>query len=501
MLTLQKTLEQRLSELEFQINRCEEKETTGVFNRSFHALEGDCEEMKRLRTVLSGQPCLWGDPARLHIAATAAVFPCFFNTNSGHITIGDYTFAGSDVSILAGSHDKNLTGLLRRDLPLGEGCDIVIGSGVWLASACTVLGPCTIGDNAVIAAGSLVTPGTVVPPNTVYGGNPAQEIKKLDNSGGFCRTTEFFAAAQPEPPVADSAVGRAFERANGLLYVKGWYAEERIARAGTWQSAHRLYGSEAELYYYRPKAEESELVLVFRWDGADELHLCVSCGNHKKTVLVAPSEEREIRIPVVCKEQVLRIDVSVTDQDPTRKSQNGLLVFEAERKDHDGWDMEEINVKQGKNCAAVSQEECIFKEVAREICESADQSSPYEETVRFEEIPVAVHEKTVAPDQFYDEVLSQNVQDMNTRCMIEYYRPLEDSGFKRFIKRVIRKILCFLIHPLTAEITQFNIASTASANSLYSFVEAQQLENQRKDKRIEELERRINSLEAAARKE
>ena len=105
---------------------------------------------------------------------------CFFNTNSGNITIGDYTFAGSGVSILAGSHDQHLKGLLRRDVEITEGCDINIGKGVWLASNSTVLGPVTIGNNAVVAAGAVVVPGTVIPENTIYAGVPAKCIGKLE---------------------------------------------------------------------------------------------------------------------------------------------------------------------------------------------------------------------------------------------------------------------------------------------------------------------------------
>ena len=163
------------------------------------------EEMKNLNNELSGVPVLWGNPERLHLSPLASVHPCLFNTNSGEITVGDYTFAGSRVSILAGSHDYRLTGLLRRDSELTEGCDITIGKGVWLGSGCTILGPCTIEDNAVIAAGAVVTPGTIVPANSIYGGIPAREIGRL--------SLEEYDMESPE-------IKEAFDRANGSLFIK-----------------------------------------------------------------------------------------------------------------------------------------------------------------------------------------------------------------------------------------------------------------------------------------
>ena len=81
----------------------------------------DPESLRELNREMSVQRTVWGDPARLVIAPGAAVETCLFNVNSGTIRIGRYTFAGSGVSILAGSHDPELRGFLRRDAELAEG--------------------------------------------------------------------------------------------------------------------------------------------------------------------------------------------------------------------------------------------------------------------------------------------------------------------------------------------------------------------------------------------
>ena len=170
------------------------------------AIRQDHEGLSALNGALSSCPAVWGDPERLHISPDASVHSCFFNTNSGHITVGAYTFAGSHVSLLAGSHDPRLKGAPRRDADYREGCNILIGEGVWLASGCTILGPCTIGDNAVVAAGAVVVPGTQIPANTVWAGVPARLIKELD----FSEETE------------RAAVSEGLERNGGFLFLSGW---------------------------------------------------------------------------------------------------------------------------------------------------------------------------------------------------------------------------------------------------------------------------------------
>lgn len=204
-------------------------------------LDVDVAYIKKLNYLCSSLPTVWGKEERLHISKLAAVSVCFFNTNSGHITIGDYTFAGSGVSILAGSHDVELTGLLRRDLDMTEGCDIQIGNGVWLASNCVILGPAVIEDNAVIAAGAVVTPGTHVPAGTIYGGVPAKEIGRID--------------LQQMESTTSYAYRQAMKRAEGVLFRKGWTQKEERSYDGIIYVGHILYGKTAEILVQKKKME------------------------------------------------------------------------------------------------------------------------------------------------------------------------------------------------------------------------------------------------------
>ena len=228
--------------------------------RILSVIRQDYEGMSDLNRTLSSCPTVWGDPERLHISPDASVHSCFFNTNSGHITIGAYTFSGSHVSILAGSHDPLLRGSLRRDADYREGFDITIGTGVWLASGCTVLGPCTIGDNAVIAAGAVVVPGTNVPANAVYAGVPARLVKKLDFSDKAERT----------------AVSEGLERNGGFLFLFGW--------------SQRLSGYLPVLAYKLLAPEAS----VWTTQATAKLLYCLPAGSPVILTFVSPAGEKEL---------------------------------------------------------------------------------------------------------------------------------------------------------------------------------------------------------------
>jgi len=100
-----------------------------------------------------------------------------FNTVSGRIEVGDYTFVGHNVSIVTGTHRYELLLEERlRDFPR-TGNDIRIGRGVWIGSNAIILGPCIVGDHAVIASGSVVT--SDVPACTIVAGVPARPVKAI----------------------------------------------------------------------------------------------------------------------------------------------------------------------------------------------------------------------------------------------------------------------------------------------------------------------------------
>ena len=138
----------------------------------------DDDLIKDIAQRLINQIKIFGDKERVFIHPSAQMVNTLFNTSSGKIYVGEYTFTGHNVSIITGTHYVNKYGVDRMNAPT-EGNDIFIGKGVWLCSNSTILGPCNIGDNAVIAAGAVVIPNTIIPPNTIFGGVPAKKIKDI----------------------------------------------------------------------------------------------------------------------------------------------------------------------------------------------------------------------------------------------------------------------------------------------------------------------------------
>lgn len=272
---------------EFGIHKQKMNEIEQQIPQALEQVLNNADWVKHLNRQLSINPTVWGEENRLHISPLAAVFTCFFNTNSGNITIGDYTFAGSNVNILAGSHDMNLEGLIRRDAEIKEGCDITIGKGVWLAAGCTILGPCMIGDNAVIAAGAVVLPGTVIASDTVYAGVPAKLVKKIE----------------PTSEINNRHVIDALKRENGVLFVQGWsekryiiYNEEELA--GHWTIEH-------DLYIYTDK---TELKLLCHKNIEDTVRLTVEYEEGKKEIII-DEPEKELMISLKNNENIKKVKI------------------------------------------------------------------------------------------------------------------------------------------------------------------------------------------------
>jgi acetyltransferase-like isoleucine patch superfamily enzyme len=131
-----------------------------------------------VREITLHHAVVCGGPAsRVELGRGVVLNDALLNVGSGRIVIGDHSFCGHGVTLLAGAHDPTQTGSARQYAIPTEGRDIIIGEGVWLATNSTVLGPCVVGDNAVVAAGALVT-GDVAP-GLIVGGVPARPIGKI----------------------------------------------------------------------------------------------------------------------------------------------------------------------------------------------------------------------------------------------------------------------------------------------------------------------------------
>lgn len=239
--------------------------------KNFEQVKVSKDYLKKLNYRLSLQPTIWGSENRLKISKLASVHSCSFNTNSGTITIGDYTFAGMGVSLLAGSHDQRLTGLLRRDVEIDKGCDIEIGQGVWLASNCTILGPAKVNDHAVIAAGAVIVPNTIVETGAIYAGIPAKCIG-------------YISLADEREPKSE-AILEAFERRQNLLFAAGFGELSLRIKDEKEYWGHELVSKKALLLI-----KDKALTLEYQIDSDAEISVGVLIDGKKEIKKVLQKE-------------------------------------------------------------------------------------------------------------------------------------------------------------------------------------------------------------------
>jgi len=103
-----------------------------------------------------------------------ANYGCVF-LDSGPIAFGDNCLLGPGVHVYTATHpidpDERASGREFAD-------PVTVGDDVWIGGRAVITPGVEVGDGAVVAAGSVVVDD--VPPRTVVGGNPAEEIRQID---------------------------------------------------------------------------------------------------------------------------------------------------------------------------------------------------------------------------------------------------------------------------------------------------------------------------------
>ena len=432
----------RIAETNLQIDRL-----TGQRQREwFDRLCEDREMLSRLNRGLSISYTVWGDPSRLEIDETAKVFTCFFNTNSGRIRIGEATFAGSDVSVLAGAHDSKLTGYLRRDADMTEGCDIEIGKGVWLASRCTLLGPCRIGDNAVIAAGAVVTPGTEVPAGTVWGGIPARQISVLD-----------LQEMTPDNPNVKSA----FERSEGILFTEGW--GERIGGL-LGAPGHWLCKEKAGLI-----TDRADWTLLYRKEGIGLSRLRLTGPAGEETLELQESEgETNVRLPIP--------DGELSEVGVTREEGEKIFIALIPAKP-----AETKAAAEEAGDGEAAEETLDIEKIMQEIRAEAKKYGPCDDLPSFSQIP--------PEGELSVDYLRRRVGELTKDYTIPLsFKDPARNPLKRLIKKMMVKAAGCATVPLSQKVTETNLALRTALGETINVMEEQQ-------KQIDELTKQVRRLE------
>ena len=91
----------------------------------------------------------------------------------------------SDVTIT----DSDWHGIYDRTDYVATPKEVIIEDNVWIGEKSIILKGSKIGKNSIIGAGSVVS--GEIPENVVFAGNPAKEVKKLDQENFTTRKSLF----------------------------------------------------------------------------------------------------------------------------------------------------------------------------------------------------------------------------------------------------------------------------------------------------------------------
>ena len=122
---------------------------------------------------------------RISLGSYILISPGTSIRSAESIDIGDSTMIASDVVIT----DSDWHGIYDRTDYVATPKPVKIHKNVWIGERSIILKGTQIGENSIIGAGSVVHGD--IPPNSVYAGNPAKEVKKLDE-GSFVTREELF---------------------------------------------------------------------------------------------------------------------------------------------------------------------------------------------------------------------------------------------------------------------------------------------------------------------
>lgn len=130
----------------------------------------------------------------------------------------------------------------------------------------------------------------------------------------------------------------------------------------------------------------------------------------------------------------------------------------------------------------------------KEIEENIKERGYTEEVLNFEQIEYD-RQNTIYTTEEYDfDKLNAYIQNARAGATIPYYRDISNNVIVKFVKRIIRKISCFLIVPIVEEQNIFNLNVINSLNQLEQYIKIKDEEMKKKDSRIKTLEKQISEL-------
>lgn len=140
----------------------------------------------------------------------------------------------------------------------------------------------------------------------------------------------------------------------------------------------------------------------------------------------------------------------------------------------------------------------------KDLCETVIDVEKIMESIRAE-----IKEKGYTPDMLsfndvkkvegeyetfnYQELRFQ-VTEMNHHCVIPWYRDLYGNKIKQLFKKIIRKLISFIIAPMSEEQTRYNVETVRAMNQMVAYIEQQNEKIELYEKQIQTLEMNIAAI-------
>lgn len=116
------------------------------------------------------------------------------------------------------------------------------------------------------------------------------------------------------------------------------------------------------------------------------------------------------------------------------------------------------------------------------------------EKLRFEDVPVENGSIPESGGLFERAEFDQEVKRLAASCEVEYFHPIPGGKLKRFVKRVLRKLIRFCVEPICAEVTDFHKRVARSLQHMRRFVSQYRAESLRREEELEALRAEVEAL-------
>ena len=128
------------------------------------------------------------------------------------------------------------------------------------------------------------------------------------------------------------------------------------------------------------------------------------------------------------------------------------------------------------------------EQIMKEIREDIKQKGYTGDLLSFEDVNEGAGIINADNAVFSFEGLVSELQAANAGYVVKYYRNPGNNGIKSFMKKAIRKMLCFLINPMAEEQTNFNACVVRSLNQIVPYISEQEEKQKEYRLRIQDLE-------------